>query len=308
MSAAPIERRFVRLDGTHVDVEMVAAPIIFDGQSAVQVIITDITTQKETVAQLQLAKKMTAIATLAGGIAHEFNNCLTAIMGFSDLALPLLVPESRAHGHVQQVLLASKRARDLVSQMLVFGRQGDSAKQPIALDILLKETLRILRGRLPGTINLREWIPGSTKPVYADPTQIHQVCVTLLAHSEQAMRATGGILEVRLDNIYRAAPVNGQDLPLPPGQYVRLIISDTGEGMSPDVLGRLFDPFMTTASAGSGTGGELSGVQSIVSEHGGTFRATSTIAQGTTIEVYLPAMLHPNSVVVTECAQEGPPT
>ena len=128
--------------------EMLATPTTFDGHPAVQVVITDITAQKELAARLQQAKKTAAIATLAGGIAHEFNNCLTAIMGFSDLALPLLVPDSRPHGHIQQVLLASKRARDLVTQMLVFGRQAGNAKQPISLDILLKETLRILRGRL----------------------------------------------------------------------------------------------------------------------------------------------------------------
>lgn len=302
--ATPVDRRFVRPDGTPVDVEMVSAPIVFDGHQAVQVIITDITTQKETEAQLQQAKKTAAMATLAGGIAHEFNNCLTAIMGFSDLALPLLVPDSRAHGHVQQVILASKRARDLVTQMLLFGRQGNSTRQPISLDILLKETLRILRGKLPDNITLREWIPGATKPVFADPTQIHQVCVSLLAHSEQAMRMTGGIMEVRLDNVDLPAPANGYDLPLPPGQYVRLTVSDTGEGIRPDVQPRLFDPFLTSSYGGRGTDVSLSGVQYIVSEHGGTFHATSTVAQGTIIEVYLPAFSHPSPAVVTEPADE----
>ncbi len=303
--AAPVEQRLVRPDGTHLDVEMVSTPIMFDGHPAVQVIVTDITAQKATAAQLQQAKKTAAIATLAGGIAHEFNNCLTAIMGFSDLALPLLVPDSRPHGHIQQVILASKRARDLVTQMLVFGRQADNVKQPISLDILLKETLRILRGKLPENITLREWIPGASKPVLADPTQIHQVCVSLLAHSEQAMRMSGGILEVRLDNIHLAASTNGHDLPLPPGQYVRLTVSDTGEGVSPEVQARLFDPFVTPTPEGNGTGVGLSDVQTTVSEHGGTFRATSTVAQGTTIEVYLPAMPHPNSVVVTEPTPGG---
>lgn len=301
----PVEGRFVRPDGSHVEVEMVAAPIIFEGHMAVQIIVTDITAQKETAAQLHMAKKTAAIATLAGGIAHEFNNCLTAIMGFSDLALPLLVPDSRAHGHVQQVILASKRARDLVTQMLVFGRQAEHAKQPISLDILLKETLRILRGKLPDNISLREWISGATRPVFADPTQIHQICVSLLSHSEQAMKTTGGVLEVRLDNVRLDATATNHDLPLPPGQYVRLTVTDTGEGTSPDIHARMSDPLFTTTAAGSGTGMGLAGVQSIVSEHGGTFRATSTAGQGTTIEIYLPAMLHPNSVVVADSHQEG---
>ena len=299
---APVEQRLERADGNSIDVEMVATPTTFDGHLAVQVVITDITAQKELAARLQQAKKTAAIATLAGGIAHEFNNCLTAIMGFSDLALPLLVPDSRPHGHIQQVLLASKRARDLVTQMLVFGRQAGNAKQPISLDILLKETLRILRGRLPKNITLREWIPGAITPVLADPTQIHQVCVSLLAHCEQAMKTSGGILEVRLDNIHLAIAANGHDLPLPAGPYVRLTVSDTVEGMSPDIQARLCDPFMTPAADGEGSGAEFADVQTIVSEHGGTFRATSTVAHGTIVEVYLPAMPYPNSVVITEPA------
>ncbi len=296
----PVEQRFERADGNSIDVEMLATPTTFDGHPAVQVVITDITAQKELAARLQQAKKTAAIATLAGGIAHEFNNCLTAIMGFSDLALPLLVPDSRPHGHIQQVLLASRRARDLVTQMLVFGRQAGNAKQPISLDILLKETLRILRGRLSKDITLREWIPGAITPVLADPTQIHQVCVSLLAHSEQAMKSTGGILEVRLDNIQLAVAANGHDLPLPAGPYVRLTVSDTVEGVSPDIQARLCDPFVTAAAEGDGAGAEFADVQTIVSEHGGTFRATSTVAHGTIIEIYLPAIPYPNSVVITE--------
>jgi len=303
--APSIERQFARPDGSIVEVEMVAAPISFDGQPAIQVILTDITAQKETAVQLNHARKTEAIAVLAGGIAHEFNNCLTAILGFSDLALPTLLPDSRTHGHVQQVILASKRARDLVMQMLVFGRQTESAKQPLSLDILLKEMLRILKGKLPDNIIVREWVPSAISPVFADPTQIHQMCVGLLAHSEQAMSATGGILEVRLDDIRLGAAANGQDLPLPPGQYVHLTVSYTGEGMSSDLQARLSDSFFTTDSAAHMTGMGLAALQSITSDHGGAIRAINTVGQGTTIEVYLPAMIHPNSVVLSKPAQEG---
>jgi len=303
--AATMERRLTRPDGTVIDVEVAAASVTFDGQPAVQVMVTDITAQKETAARLHHAKKMEAIATLAGGIAHELNNCLTAILGFSDLALPSLAPDSRVHGHIQQVILASKRARDLVMQMLVFGRQAESAKQPISLEILLKETLRILRGRLPDNIRVREWIHGATKPVFADPTQIHHMCISLLAHCEQVMKATGGILEVRLDNVRLGTAESDRILPLAPGQYVRLTVSDTGDGIGPDRQARQFDPFFTAPAGDHGSGTGLAGVQSIVSEHGGTLHATSTVGQGTTIEIYLPAMLHPNSVIVAEPTQDG---
>jgi PAS domain S-box-containing protein len=302
--AATVERQFVRSDGTRIDLELVAGQVIFDGHPAIQVLATDITAQKDTAAQLRRAQKMAAVATLAGGIAHEFNNCLTAIMGFSDLALPLLVPDSRVHGHVQQVILASKRARDLVTQMLMFGRQAEGTKQPVSLDILLKETLRLLKGKLPGNVSLREWIPGATNPIYADPTQIHQVCMKLLAHSELAMKPDGGILEVRLDNIHLNNATNGHDLPLRPGHYVRLTVSDTGEEVSADDPSRKLGPLFANLPAGTQAGTELAGVQQIVSEHGGTLRATSTVGQGTTIEVYLPAIALPESANTPDPPQE----
>jgi PAS domain S-box-containing protein len=235
-SADPVERQYVRPDGTLLALELVASHVIFDGHSAIQVLATDITAQKDAAGQLRRAHKMTAVAALAGGIAHELNNCLTAIMGFSDLALPLLVPDSRVYGHVQQVVLASKRARDLVTQMLMFARQADGVKQPVSLDILLKETLRMLKGTLPENISLREWIPGATHPISADPTQIHQVCMKLLAHSELAMKPDGGILEVRLDNVHLTPSMNDHGLPLRPGHYVCLTVSDTGEEVSAQII------------------------------------------------------------------------
>lgn len=301
--AGPVERQCTRHDGTVIDMELVASPVMFDGHPAIQVLATDLTEQKHLAAQLHRTQKMAAVATLAGGMAHEFNNCLTAIMGFSDLALPLLVPDSRAHGHVQQVVLASRRARDLVTQMLMFGRQPDGTKQPVSLDILLKETLRMVRGRLPNGISLREWISGATHPVFADPTQIHQVCVKLLGHAERAMSETGGVLEVRLDNVDLSSVMNGQELPLRPGQYVRLTVSDIGNDMGgPDHLRKL-GPLFAHLPAGTQTGAELGTAQQIVSEQGGTLRATSSVGHGTTIEVYLPAIVPPGTIVA---AEQGP--
>lgn len=300
ISAPRVERQYARPDGTRVDLELVASQITFDGHPAVQVLATDITAQKDAAAQVRRAHKMGAVATLAGGIAHEFNNCLTAIMGFSDLALPLLVPDSRVYGHIQQVVLASKRARDLVTQMLMFGRQAEGIKQPVSLDILLKETLRLLKGTLPDNITLREWIPGATHPIYADPTQIHQVCVKLLAHSELAMKPDGGILEVRLDNVDLTQSTNAQDLPLRPGHYVCLTVSDTGEEVSAQDHRHKVGPLFAHLPEGTQAGTELAAVQRIVSEHGGTLRSTSTVGQGTTIEVYLPAILPPGSLAAPE--------
>lgn len=304
-SVTPVERTFDRPDGTRLTVELMACQVVFDGQTAVQVLATDITAQKDAAAQLRRVHKMAAVATLAGGIAHEFNNCLTAIMGFSDLALPLLVPDSRVHGHVQQVVHASKRARDLVTQMLMFGRQAEGVKQPVSLDILLKETLRMMKGTLPDNLSLREWIAGGIHPIYADPTQIHQVCLKLLDHALLAMKPDGGILEVRLDNIHLNQSANERDLPLPPGHYVCLTVSDTGEEMRAQdhrqKSGRLYANF----PEGTPPGITLAGVQRIVSDYGGTLRSLSTAGQGTTTEVYLPAILPSGSLSASDSPGAG---
>lgn len=304
-SVTPVERPFDRPDGIRLTLELVACQVVFDGQIAVQVLATDITAQKDAAAQLRRAQKMAAVATLAGGIAHEFNNCLTAIMGFSDLALPLLVPDSRVHGHVQQVVLASKRARDLVTQMLMFGRQAEGVKQPVSLDILLKETLRMMKSTLPENVSLREWIAGGIHPIYADPTQIHQVCLKLLAHAQLAMKPDGGILEVRLDNTHLNQSPNDRDLPLPPGHYVCLTVSDTGEEVRAQDQRRKSGPLYATLPEGTQAGMTLAGVQRIVSDHGGTLRSTSTAGQGTTTEVYLPAIPPSGSLSASEAPGAG---
>ena len=305
--ATPVERQCARPDGSILHLELVASPVMFDGHPAIQVLATDLTEQKHFAAQLQRAQKMAAVATLAGGMAHEFNNCLTAIMGFSDLALPLLVPDSRAHGHLQQVILASRRARDLVTQMLMVGRQADGTKQPVSLDILLKETLRMLKGRLPTGISLREWIPGATHPVFADPTQIHQVCLKLLAHAERAMSATGGVLEVRLENVDLSHVIDEHELPLRPGQYVRLTVSDAGSEMGAADQLRKLGPLFAHLPTGAQAGAELAAAQQIVSEQGGTLRAISSVGQGTTIEVYIPAINPPRIAIETESEGDRTP-
>ncbi|MCE7979517.1 MAG: hypothetical protein DYH03_21055 [Nitrospira sp. NTP1] len=183
--------------------------------------------------------------------------------------------------------------------MLMFGRQAEGIKQPVSLDILLKETLRILKGTLPDNISLREWIPGATHPIYADPTQIHQICLQLLAHSELAMKPDGGILEVRLDNVHLTPSTNEHNLPLRPGHYVCLTVSDTGEEVNAQDHRRKMGPLFANLPDGTQAGTELAGIQRMVSEHGGTLRSTSTVGQGTTIEVYLPAILPPGSLGAT---------
>lgn len=242
-------------------------------------------------AKMLHVQKMEAIGTLAGGIAHEFNNSLTTILGFSELALPKIPSDSKAHEQIKQVIAAGKRASELVVQLLTFSRQTEQAKRPLSLHLLLKEALKLLRPTLPASIRLREFITMTTAPVAADPTQIHQVLLNLWTNAEHAMRATGGTLEIRLDEL-QVCEGHSTDKDQPaPGRYVRLTVRDSGCGIPPEQKARIFDPFFTTKEIGEGNGMGLSVVHGIVTAHGGTIRVESQPEQGTSVEIYLPALM-----------------
>ena len=317
----PREAIILRGDGTTVEVEIVGAPINFDGLSSLLLMFTDITerkhaqsayliARKEAEAHRQEALRMEAMSILSGGIAHEFNNCLTAILGFSELAMPFVSPDSKAHGHLQQVVTASRRARDLVNQMLVFRRQSESATQPVSLHVLLKETLRLLKPVLQKNIALETWIQTPTHPVLADPTQLHQVFVSLLANAEQAMKATGGILTVRLSDV-RMEPSSGGCLSqLTAGEYVCLTTTYNSQGTMASEQTAAFAPLDAAPNGESRSGVGLAVVDGVVRSHGGAMRVSNETADRTSVEVYWPALnpgRHANTAPcgVTRCDQEN---
>ncbi len=240
-------------------------------------------------AQLRQSQKMEAIGILAGGIAHDFNNILAAIIGYTEIA-GLQVPEdNKAKESLKEVLNAGRRARDLVKQILAFSRKGEQEAIPIQISHIVKEALKLIRSSLPTTIEIRQNIKSDTGIVEADPTQIHQILMNLCTNAAHAMREEGGILEVAIRNV----EVGGWDsesggLDMIPGPYLLLSVSDTGEGMTPEVLGRIFDPYFTTKEKGEGTGLGLAVVHGIVKIYGGTIRAFSEPGKGTTFHVYLP--------------------
>jgi PAS domain S-box-containing protein len=239
--------------------------------------------------QLRQAQKMEAIGTLAGGIAHDFNNILAAIIGYTELA-DLQVPEgNKAKKNLKEVLKAGRRARDLVKQILAFSRKGEQERIPIQISPIVKEALKLLRSSLPTTIEIRQNIESDIGIVEADPTQIHQILMNLCTNASHAMREEGGILEVGIRNVEAGSWDSefGQ-LDMPPGNYLRLTVSDTGQGMTPEVLERLFEPYFTTKEKGEGTGLGLSVVHGIVKNYGGTITAYSEPGKGTIFHVYLP--------------------
>jgi two-component system, cell cycle sensor histidine kinase and response regulator CckA len=250
--------------------------------------LSDVTAQRHLEAQLREAQKMEAIGTLAGGIAHDFNNILQIIIGFTGLAQGMVAQASPAWQPLQHVLTAGQRAKELVQQMLDFSRHHAPQRQPLQFHLLLHETLQLLRAALPSTVDLRAFLNTTSGTVLANPAQLQQVLMNLASNADYAMRTTGGVLEVHLDEVDITPHGAVASPPLPPGPYLRLTIRDTGVGMTPEVMARIFEPFFTTKGTGQGTGLGLAVVYGIISRHGGTITVASTPEQGTTFTIYLP--------------------
>ena len=239
-------------------------------------------------AQLRQAQKMEAISTLAGGIAHDFNNILTAIMGFAELAQMKLDEKDEAHGDLKQVLQSANRAKELIQSILAVGRRQEQEKQPMQLKEVVKEALKLLRASLPSTIEIQEEYDPETGLIHADSTQMHQVLMNLCTNAGHTMEENGGILKMGLRNTEFGT--RNTALNLPPGRYLCLSVSDTGAGISPQVMEKIFDPYFTTKEKGRGTGIGLSVVHGIISQHGGAITVTSEPGKGSIFHVYFPCI------------------
>lgn len=240
-------------------------------------------------AQLRQAQKMESLGTLAGGIAHDFNNILAIIMGCAEMVALDIDAESKQGRMLAKVINASRRAKDLVKQILAFSRRSEQEKRPVRIDLLLDEALKLLRATLPTTIELKAEL-NSKAVVCADPTQIHQVIMNLCTNSAQAMPGEGGAIYIGLNDSFQPARDHLHHPDLPPGAYVELTVKDTGQGIEPTILDRLFDPFFTTKEKGVGTGLGLSVVHGIVKSHGGAIEVSSTYGKGTSFRVLFPVV------------------
>ena len=267
-----------------------------DGRYVRLHVATDITEIKSlekarlhTEAQLRQAQKMEAIGTLAGGIAHDFNNILSAILGYSELALDDAMHERASAHYIREIFKAGNRARDLVNQILTFSRQTETEAKPIQVEPIVKEALKLLRASLPSTIEIQTNIQ-SKAIVEADPIQIHQVIMNLCANAGHAMRPKGGRLMVELTeeelDLESAARLPGTV----PGEYLKISVSDTGPGIAPEIMDKIFDPYFTTKEKGEGTGMGLAMVQGIVQNCRGAVTVGSSPNEGTRFRIYLPVI------------------
>jgi len=282
----PLEEKFIRLDGSIIEVEVTSLPIIFRGKPATQVVVRDITDQKKLQNQLFQSQKIQSIGTLAGGIAHDFNNILAIILGYSST---LEKNKNDVQKHAEGIAAISQaidRGAALVRQILTFARKTDIAFEPLNIPDLVHELLSMLKETFSKTITFTQSCAPGLPDILADRTQVHQTLLNLCVNARDAM-PNGGSIAIKAEQhtkeeVSKRFPTADQEL------YVCISVTDTGEGMDEAIYARVFDPFFTTKVKGKGTGLGLSVVYGVMQSHHGFVDVESYVGEGTTFYLYFP--------------------
>jgi PAS domain S-box-containing protein len=305
------EGRYKRKNGEIREFTANARLVDIGGKSYILVLLADITDRKRAETerrhleiQLRQAQKMESLGTLAGGIAHDFNNILGVILGYSELSLMELPDDPSANlvQYLDNIVDATTRARDLVHQILTFSRRGDEGRKAIDVNLIVMETLKLLRPTLPRTIDIRRNIPSEPSIIMGSPTQLQQIIMNLCTNSLHSMQGKPGVLEISIrktdgDSIRHERPaVRG----VKPRPYIQITVSDTGHGIDREIIDRVFDPYFTTKEPDEGTGLGLSVVHGIVLSYGGHIDIDSQAGRGTVVRIWFPAV---DFIEVTE--EEG---
>ena len=296
-STKALDWKLLRKDGSVCFVETIVSLITDSNDKKIgfRGIARDITDRKQLEDQLRQAQKMESIGTLAGGIAHDFNNILYMIVGNADLALQNIPEWNPIYTNLEKIKDASLRAAGIVKQLLKFSRKTDQDLKPVGIITVIKDALKFLRSTIPSTIEIRKNIAAREITVLADPTQINQVLMNICINASQAMEETGGILEINVEKESMTA-----------GDYVKITVSDTGPGIEPELIDRIFDPYFTTKEIGKGSGMGLAVVQGIIKSHGGAITVESQLGKGTTFSILFP-IVDEKTEVDSEITDELPP-
>ena len=239
-------------------------------------------------ARLRHSQKLQTIGTLTSGIAHEFNNLLTPILGYSEILLQQISSKDSMHEDLWEINKSALRAKEIIEQILVFSRNDHvtSKVMPLRVDHVVKESTKLIKSILPNNIEVVENI-SSSELVLGSSTQLQQVLLNLYTNSYHAMKAKGGILELHVEAVNINAD-EGDELGLSKGRYIKIEVKDTGMGMDKETLSQIFDPFFTTKETGEGTGLGLSVVHGIIKSHNGSIAVKSQVNVGTVVDIYLP--------------------
>lgn len=297
----------LRKDATEIPVEIGLNPIETDHGMYVLSSIVDIsrrkTEEEERAAleqQLRQAQKLEAVGTLAGGVAHDFNNILSGIQGFAELLADELKSEE-ARSDLESLHVFIQRGKSLVQKIQAFSRRQEAVRKPMSLEGLVRETESFLRSSFPPQIRVDARTHPTTPRVLADSSALYQVFMNLGLNAGQAMPA-GGALSIEVESVYLKDSRVRDHPHLREGPYVAVSVRDTGPGIDPEIQSRMFEPFFTTKRPGEGIGLGLAIVHGIVREHGGDVEVESTPGEGTTMRVLLPAVETEEVAVLEEIA------
>ncbi len=281
-----VKRR--KKDGSLLDLNLAVSPIKDENAtvSGMIALLEDITDRVRLEEQLRHAQKMEEMGRLAGGVAHDFNNILSAIIGYSDLVKIKLKDDALAP-YMEQVLLASQRAANLTKSLLAFSRKQAISLRPVDLETLVKEFEKFLLRVVREDIEISIKCSGGGLIVMADSGQIEQVLMNLAVNARDAM-PNGGKLLISAGGVFVSEETTRANNFQQPGRYALISVTDTGAGMDQNVKKRIFDPFFTTKEIGQGTGLGLSIIYGIIEQHGGHIDVQSEPGSGTTFEIYLP--------------------
>ncbi len=279
-----------KADGTPFWAELTVQPFHYNDNSCLLSVWYNITERRTLEKQLRQSQKMEAIGTLTSGIAHDFNNILTAIFGYTERSMGMLAPGSRILHNLEQVFRSAIRAKELVRQLLSFCRQSDEqVSKSFRISLIIEEAMKLLQQIIPPHISVNVSLSAGQSVISGDPTQIHQVMMNLCANAADAIRQTGGRMDILLEEIdsQRVGRLRIPELKSHLS-YVRLSVTDNGIGMGKELVERIFDPFFSTKQPGKGTGMGLSVVHGIVKNHGGAISVESEPGKGTAFHVYFP--------------------
>jgi two-component system, cell cycle sensor histidine kinase and response regulator CckA len=284
--------RAVNKSGHTLWVELGSVFLSWEGRPASLNFLRDITVEKKLESQLVHAQKMEAVGTLAGGIAHDFNNLLQAVQGYAEFLLLSKGEREPGYRELQEITRAARRGGELTRQLLTFSRKVESKLQPIDLNRIIEDVRSLLERTIPKMIKIEMHLTGNLHHVNADASQVEQVLMNLAVNARDAI-TDGGTLRIETKNVVLDEDDRRSQPELTPGKYVLLAVADTGQGMDKTILENIFDPFFTTKEVGKGTGLGLAMVYGIVKNHHGHIKCVSKPGEGTTFEIYLPAVEHP---------------
>jgi PAS domain S-box-containing protein len=284
-------------DGRDIPCEIRLARLPDPSRILIRGSIADITDRLQLEAQLRQAQKMEAIGQLAGGVAHDFNNLLTVIAGYCGILLDRLPPDDPLRSDVRAIADAGHRAASLTQRLLAFSRRAVLTPKVIDINSVVRETEHILRRLIGEDILLTVALLPGGGLVKVDPGHLGQVLINLAVNARDALPGGGG-LTIRTERVDLSGAVSMSGQEMPAGHYLRLVVSDTGHGMSPDVKSRIFEPFFTTKGVGKGTGLGLAVVHGFVKQSGGYIEVDSEEGQGSTFSISLPLVEESHANVV----------